>query len=140
MESAAVDSSVATQAAAIQATEKTTEKTNSSSVQQSSGQSSVNDEFATLMKKALGDNKSEVSEEELFAGLIQEQLQKDNPEAADYYASQVTSLKSSMARADGKVSMEDVGKAALKACVTAGKIDNDAAELVNAKAFSAAQT
>lgn len=96
--------------------------------------------FSEFMKTALGGaGKTEVNEEELFAALIGQRLSAEHKEAADYYEQQKTQLLSSMRRADGYVSYEEVGVKALQATLTAGKIDEATAEKINGEAFAGAQ-
>jgi hypothetical protein len=97
-------------------------------------------DFAARMLKFLGKSAgATVNEEELFAGLIQDRLEKINGEAAEFYATEKAKLMVSMARSDGYIPLEDVAKEALKAAVAAGKVEDSAAENVNAEAFAAAQ-
>ena len=98
------------------------------------------DDFSTFMQKALGGaGKTEVNEEELFAAIIEQRLQKENPAAAEAFRSEKSSLMVSMARADGYVPVEDVAKKALQNIVSSGKIDKEAAEKINGIAFAGAQ-
>ena len=96
-------------------------------------------DFAAFMKQALGADKTEVNEEELFSALIEENLQQSNPEAATFFKSEKDRLSMAMKRPDGYVPVEAVAIEALKSTVASGKIDRTAAELINGKAFAGAQ-
>lgn len=101
---------------------------------------SAEDEFAKFMRQALGGAaKTEVNEEELFAALIDQRLEQEDPEAAAFYREAKARLMVSMARGDGYVPVEDVAAAALRETVAEGKIDEDTAALINGQAFAAAQ-
>ncbi len=97
-------------------------------------------EFDAMMKKLLRvDGNGQVNEEELFAAIIEQRLELENPEAASAYAEAKAKLMVSMARGDGYVPVEDVAKEALKSVVTSGKIDQATGERVLGESFSAAQ-
>lgn len=101
---------------------------------------STDDEFATFMKKALGkDSNSEVSEEELYAGLLERGLQQESSDAADAFRTAKTFYMQELRRGDGYVCVEEVAKASIQAVVKAGKITKDKAELINGEAFAGAQ-
>ena len=107
---------------------------------QDSTSSAAESDFATYMAKALGgDGKNVVNEEELFAALIQQRLEKENPEGAAFFKEEFDRLSVSMARSDGYVPVEDVAKAALKSAVDGGKIESAKAEQIHGEAFAAAQ-
>ena len=98
------------------------------------------DDFSAYIKKALGgDAKTQVSEEELFAALIEQKLHAEDPAAAEFFAAEKAKLSASMAKPDGYVPVEDVAAAALRATVAAGKIDKTKAETINGAAFAGAQ-
>ena len=98
------------------------------------------DEFSAYIKKALGgDTKTQVSEEELFAALIEQKLHAEDPAAAEFFAAEKAKLSASMAKPDGYVPVEDVAAAALRSTVAAGKIDKTKAEAINGAAFAGAQ-
>jgi hypothetical protein len=107
---------------------------------QSDSTQSTEDDFSAFLLQSLGrSGQQQVNEEELFSSVIGEQLNELDPEAATYYQSQVQQFTTSMARGDGYVPVEDVAKAALKATVAAGKVSQDDAEMINAKAFASSQ-
>lgn len=125
---------------ASQVAVKPTDSTQTGSTEQVQSQEGAKDDFAAYLMKSLGKTgQQEVNEEELFAGIISERLNAENPEAATFYDQKVQELSLSMAREDGYVPLEDVAKAALQATVDEGKIDLDKAEMINAEAFSSAQ-
>lgn len=98
------------------------------------------DDFSTFLTQILGrSGQDQVNEEELYSGLIGEKLQEKSTEAYDYYQQQFTQIATARAHPDGYVPVEDVAKAALKATVDAGKVDDNAAEMINGEAFQAAQ-
>ena len=106
----------------------------------SSVSSSSNSEFAAFLKTAMGGGtKSEVSEEELYAGLIEQRLNEKSKDAAEFYHSEMEKLLTSMRQPNGNVSYEDVALAALNNTVSAGKLTKEEAEVVNGEAFSGAQ-
>ncbi|MFN8389985.1 MAG: hypothetical protein U0136_06820 [Bdellovibrionota bacterium] len=97
-------------------------------------------DFSAFLLKSLGrTGQDQVNEEELFSSVIGEQLNEQDPAAADFYQQKVTELSGTMARSDGYVPVEDVAKAALKATVDAGKVTKEKAETIHATAFAAAQ-
>ncbi len=98
------------------------------------------DAFASFMRTALGGaGKSEVNEEELFAALIEERLNAENPEAAETFRSEQSKYLTSLRRADGYVSVEEAAVKALEATVASGDIGLEVAEQINGHAFAAAQ-
>lgn len=96
--------------------------------------------FEDFMTKALGGmGKSQVSEEELFASLIEQRISEVSPEAAAFYAGEKAKLMTSMAKPDGHIPMEDVALQALNATVASGTIDEADAMRINGEAFAGAQ-
>ena len=97
-------------------------------------------DFSEFMRTALGGvGKAQVSEEELFAAIVDQRLNAENPEASTFFREQKAALMTSMAKPDGYVSHEDVAVQALRATVAANKIDMATAEEINGQAFQAAQ-
>ncbi len=102
--------------------------------------SEPNADFSNFMLRALGGaGKTQANEEELFAAIIERRLEAENPEAANLYSSKKAEFMSSMARADGYVSVEDVANASLKEVVAAGLIDEEMGGKIKGEAFAAAQ-
>jgi hypothetical protein len=96
--------------------------------------------FEDFMKSALtGMGKSEVSEEELFASLIEQRLGEVSPEAAEFYSAEKAKLMTSMAKPNGHIPMEDVALQALNATVASGKITEADGTRINGEAFMGAQ-
>lgn len=96
--------------------------------------------FEEFMKKALGSTgKTQVSEEELFASLLEQRVSEVSPEAAAFFAGEKAKLMTSMAKPDGFVPMEDVALQALNATVASGAITEADAMRVNGEAFAGAQ-
>ena len=126
------------------ATTKPLAITSSSPVDQSQDSSSKPATSATgfeeFMKSALGGmGKSQVSEEELFASLVEQRISEVSPEAATFYASEKAKLMTSMAKPNGHVPMEDVALQALNATVASGKITEADGMRINGESFAGAQ-
>ena len=121
--------------------DSTAQKENTNAPVTSGSTTSAADDFSAFLTKALGGSgQNQVSEEELFSSIIDEQLNQKDPAASTFYEDQVKQLSVSMARpSDGYVPVEDVAKAALKATVAAGKVTEQDAELINGTAFASAQ-
>lgn len=84
--------------------------------------------------------KNEVSEEELFAAIIQERITNlKGEEAGEKYAEQLNTHKDSMRRSDGYVSTEDAARAALKSMVSEGILTESESTELHGQAFQAAQ-
>lgn len=96
-------------------------------------------DFSAFMRQALGESKTQVNEEELFAAVVQERLAQENPEAEAYFVQMQSQYINSMRRADGYVPVEDAAVAALNATVEAGHIDATVGARINAESFRAAQ-
>lgn len=119
---------------------KTQEIANAENSDSADATQDVSDSFSDFMRGALGGSGvAQVNEEELFAGLIQQRLEVEDPEAAAFYAQQKAQFMGSLRQANGYVSVEEAAVEALKATVEAGKIDLESAERINGEAFSAAQ-
>ncbi len=129
-----VSSTTQTQSSGTTSGTTTTPKSNADAT------TSAVDDFSAYIKKALGgDTKTQVSEEELFAALIEQKLHAEDPAAAEFFAAEKAKLSASMAKPDGYVPVEDVAAAALRATVAAGKMDKTKAEKINGEAFAGAQ-
>ncbi len=125
---------------AIASTLSTSENTETPSNSATEEINTSSNGFTDYMYKALGLGESdEVNEEELFAAAIGNRLSSLNEEAAKYYEAQKAKLMTSMSRADGYVSVEDVANTALKNTVEAGKLSSEEAEKVKGECFLAAQ-
>ena len=123
-----------------QGLEKTEENTEDKSSSNTDSLDSAAQDFSNFLTQALGRSGQEtVSEEELFAGAIAQQLNEKDPEAAEYFLSEKTKLMTSMARADGYVSVEEVANKALANTVEAEKISQENAESIKSYAFQSAQ-
>ena len=97
-------------------------------------------EFGAFFERALGrTGTAEVNEEELFASLLEQRLEKVSPEAAEFYRTKQAELLEAGKRADGVVFQETAANDALVATVEEGLIDVETAELVKGEAFMAAQ-
>lgn len=96
--------------------------------------------FEDFMKSALaGTGKTQVSEEELFASLVEQRIGEVSPEAATFYATEKAKLMGTMLTPGGHVPMEDVALAALNATVASGAITEADGMRINGEAFAGAQ-
>lgn len=129
------ETSATTKPLAITGTSSSTQdqSTSSQEVTQTGG-------FEDFMKKALtGMGKSEISEEELFASLLEQRINEVSPEAGAFYAGEKAKLMTSMAKPNGHIPMEDVALQALNATVASGKITEADGMRINGEAFMGAQ-
>ena len=108
--------------------------------------SEVEDSFSVFLRQslsgfrqALEGSATEVNEEQLYATIVEQQLGKVSEEAAAFYKTETAKLMESLRREDGYVCVEDVTKAALKATVAEGLVDQESAEKLHGIAFVAAQ-
>jgi len=132
--------SVADSTAVSQTSVKPADSGTANNTEEVKTQQGAEDEFASYLTKSLGrSGQQEVNEEELFSAVISQRLNKESPEAAQFYDEKVKELSVSMAREDGYVPLEDVAKSALQATVDEGKIDSAKAEMINSEAFNSAQ-
>ncbi len=100
----------------------------------------VSGEFSDFIKSALGgDGKKEVSEEELFSGLLEYGLSGVSKDASKFYAEEKIKLLTSMRKPNGNVSHEEVAIMALSETVNKGLVTKSAAEKINGEAFKGAQ-
>ncbi|MDD2942284.1 MAG: hypothetical protein PHC51_04875 [bacterium] len=125
-------SNTATQASAI--------TKNESSNSESTSAASVSDDFKGYMLNALGkEDTSDVSEEELFAALIQKEVATVDSSTEKLFKDKFEEMKKSLARADGIVSYEDAANKTLDFLINDGTIDSTTAEKLRSTAFRAAQ-
>jgi len=98
------------------------------------------DSFLSFMKEALGGyGKEQVSEEEIFASLLEQRLGDSSPEAAAFFTSARQQQINSLRRADGYVNMEEASIRALRSAVEEGHIEAEEAEKIFGEAFMGAQ-
>jgi hypothetical protein len=98
------------------------------------------DEFFSFMKQALGETEEgKVSEEELYAAFIEQQLQLKSKEAADAYKTAEAYSISQHQLDDGYVCLEQVANEALGKVVKQGKISAAEAAVINGQAYEAVQ-
>ncbi len=104
-------------------------------------ESSGSGEFETFLRANLApDASNQVSEEELFAALIPERINKlKGEEISTKFSEAFTSAKGSMARGDGFVPVEDAAKSALETLVADGTLTKEEGDKIYAESFSAAQ-
>jgi len=102
---------------------------------------SSGDEFeVTLRKYTTPDAANKVSEEDLFAGLVQERLQSIKGDGAlASFQEKFTAQKDKMRAADGYIPMEDAAKAALKELRSDGTLSTEEADTIYSQAFAGAQ-
>lgn len=97
--------------------------------------------FDALLKQVLKiEDGKNVSEEELFAGLIQERLQTmKGDEALKKFQEHFEKEKLARTRYDGLVAMEDAARAALKKLVAEEVISEEEGDKIHSESFNAAQ-
>lgn len=96
--------------------------------------------FLDFMKEALtAHGKDQVSEEEIFASLLEQRLGDSSPEAAAYFATAREKQVNLLRRADGYVNMEEASIRALRNTVEEGHIEAAEAEKIFGEAFMGAQ-
>ncbi len=125
-------------------TNKPLEITSNSSIDQvqtvQDTENSSGSSFDDFMKSALGaTGKNQVSEEELFASLIEQRLNELSPEAASFYAGERTKLQASMTKPNGYVPVEEAALKALNSTVASGQITEEDGARINGEAFAGAQ-
>lgn len=98
-------------------------------------------DFEAQLKSLLSpDSANNVNEEELYAGLIQQQIQElKGDDAASEYASLLSSSKSELTTASGYVPVEAAGNSALAAMVESGTLTEEEAMKIKSSSFKAAQ-
>lgn len=107
---------------------------------QTSSESSSTSGFSDFMRNALGGyGKEMISEEDLFAVLVQQRLEEVSPEASGMYATELKKEIGALRRGDGYVNMEKAAVNALKAVVDSGAIDETEGNRVYSEAFMGAQ-
>jgi hypothetical protein len=98
------------------------------------------EDFSSFIRGALeGYGKEMVSEEDLFAVLIEQRLGEVSEEAAEMYATEREKEINSIRRGDGYVNMEKAAVRALRTVVDSGMIDKEEGERVYGEAFMGAQ-
>ena len=103
--------------------------------------STVSSEFENVMLSFLKvDQAKEVSEEDLFAGLIRERIQSlKGDEAAGKYDAAFEMHKTATQRPDGKFCIEDSARAALVDLQNDGTLTKDESDTIHSQAFAGAQ-
>lgn len=98
-------------------------------------------EFETTLKGLLTpDSANKVSEEELFAALVQERLGKTKgQDALEEFQDIFTACKEKLKKPDGFVPVEDAAKQALVEFAAAKKISAEEADSIYSQSFAAAQ-
>jgi hypothetical protein len=100
-----------------------------------------NSAFETTLKGLLTpDSANKVSEEELFAALVQERLGKTKGEdALKEFQDIFTACKEKLKKPDGFIPVEDAAKQALVEFAAAKKISTEEADAIYSQSFAAAQ-
>lgn len=98
-------------------------------------------DFEKLLRGIIAPNQeNKVSEEELFAGLCQERIQKlKGDETAGKFKEALDRRKTELTKADGFVPFEDAAKTALKDLRDAGVLTKEETDKVYSEAFDGAQ-
>ena len=98
-------------------------------------------DFEKMLRSLVSPDKANnVSEEDLFAALVQERIKATKgEEAATQFAQYLSDAKSAVARPDGFVSMEDATKLALQKFRTDQKVTAAEADKIYSESFAAAQ-
>jgi hypothetical protein len=101
----------------------------------------ASDEFSSTLKAFLAPDKSnKVSEEEVFAALVQERIKKTKGDSAlSEFKTIFESTKKRLQRPDGYVPIEDAAKQALKEFRDSNKISKEEADSIYSQAFAGAQ-
>src|SRR5262249_54882642 len=97
------------------------------------------DDFETYLQGLLSpDAENNVSEEELFSGVISERLKTEKgDDLADKYNSLLQTKKTEMTKSDGYIPYEDAAKAALRQMRDEGDLSKDDADKIYSESFQA---
>jgi hypothetical protein len=96
--------------------------------------------FSDFMRSALESyGKEMISEEDLFAVLIEQRLGEMSEEASGMYAMELEKEKNAIRRADGYVNLEKAAVRALRSVVESGLIEKAEGERVYSESFMGAQ-
>lgn len=116
-------------------------KNSSSHIKAAAEAKSAASDFDTFMRQILSPGEDgKVSEEELFAGLIQEQIkEKKGDEALKKFQNFLTEETNSNKKSDGFVPWEQCARAALKRLTDSGGLTKEEADQIHTTAYSAAQ-
>lgn len=98
-------------------------------------------EFDTTLKAILkGDSANMVSEEDVFAALVQERIKKTKgDEVLKKFQELLATTQNEMKKGDGFIPMEDAAKAALIKAREAGILTKEETDLIYSQSFAAAQ-
>ena len=126
---------------AIQSTQQTSSNQGVQTSQPSPTPSSGSSEFDNTLKGLLTPGSAnKVSEEELFAALVQERLGKSKGESAlKEFKDIFSACKERLKKPDGFVPVEDAAKQALMEFTAAQKISAEEADTIYSQSFAAAQ-
>ncbi len=122
------------------ATSSTSDGTKETTKKEEKKKASTSD-FDSVLTRILSPlGAQEISEEELFAGIIQERIAKlKGEDAGTKFGEKLASKKSELARPDGAVSAEEAARAAMESLVADGTLTQAEAAGIHAQAFKAAQ-
>lgn len=119
----------------ITPTESTTPKTEGS--EEKKGESSFDSVLKSILRP---DQANQVSEEALFASIVQERIASlKGDEVGTSFSAMIDKHKSALAKPDGYIPLEDAAKGALKELRSGGKITAEEADKIYSQAFAAAQ-
>jgi hypothetical protein len=126
---------------AIQGTSQTPSNQGVQPSQQQSSSAPGSSEFETTLKGLITpDSASKVSEEELFAAIVQERLGKaKGQDALKEFQDIFAACKEKLKKPDGFIPVEDAAKQALVEFATAKKITSEEADTMYSQSFAAAQ-
>ncbi len=97
-------------------------------------------EFETMLAGILQPREGGVvSEEDLFAAVLEQKVTQESKEAGDLFKAKREEYLVSMRRPSGFVPMEDMAKAILQDVVAEGKLTTEVAERIHGESFRAAQ-
>ncbi|HMO16879.1 MAG TPA: hypothetical protein PKA63_01255 [Oligoflexia bacterium] len=106
---------------------------------ENSGSASGGD-FMDFMRSALGQvGKGQISEEELFALLLEQRVGEISDEAKQHFIEAKNGFINSLRRGDGYVNIEEAAIQALRSTVQGGLVDETEGERIYSEAFRGAQ-
>lgn len=101
---------------------------------------SVSTDFSDFMKKVMTPrDQGQVSEEDLFAAIMEQRVTKESAEAGEFFKTKRLELMETMRSPSGFVPMEDLAKAVMREVVAAGHLTEEKAKQIHGESFRAAQ-
>ena len=96
--------------------------------------------FEAFFKSKFNESATSISEEALFASIVEERIQTlKGAEAASKYTSEFSTAQMAVARPDGVFSREEAAKMALTALRSGGVLTSQEADKIYSESFTAAQ-